>query len=356
MIRGNRTGWIGVDIGTHSVKLAQVERHGSRLELRDAAIVPRRHPWAKDAGLETSPRESLEELTVGRSLGCRFTGRLAACTVPISICDVHGITLGNCKPAEQRRQTARELAALSKNPNVEREFDLWPVPVDVWGNRSPQFDTNVVSLASDWAKRVADDHARAGLACRVLDGLPTALGRAVALTESDPHQPQAAFDWGWSEATFCIVLREQPVYIRRMREVGYSQLVRVICEQLSVSTTEARLLMSEHGLPHGEQSSDLQHVMADVLDEALARLSEELDRTLDFIRSHAPRLEPVRLWLFGGGATIANSAAWLESHARIETSVWRLGEQSNATCEGVALPMALFGPAVALSMLAWDVN
>ena len=40
-----RLGWIGVDVGTHTVKLAQVARDGADVRLHRAAVIQRPSAW-----------------------------------------------------------------------------------------------------------------------------------------------------------------------------------------------------------------------------------------------------------------------------------------------------------------------
>ena len=48
-----RIGWIGVDVGTHTVKLAQVVREGASVRLLHAAVIQRPTSWAGDDKLAT---------------------------------------------------------------------------------------------------------------------------------------------------------------------------------------------------------------------------------------------------------------------------------------------------------------
>ena len=48
MINSSRPGWIGIDIGTHSVKLAQAVREGGEVRLFRAAVIQRPADWSGD--------------------------------------------------------------------------------------------------------------------------------------------------------------------------------------------------------------------------------------------------------------------------------------------------------------------
>ena len=65
MILSRTKGWIGVDLGTHTVKLAQVERRGGGVQLVDALILRRQDPWNADDDTGVS---SADEIRAALSL------------------------------------------------------------------------------------------------------------------------------------------------------------------------------------------------------------------------------------------------------------------------------------------------
>ena len=72
-------GWIGVDIGTSTVKVVQLERHGQQLRIAAAAAIRRQQCWpatSDQTPLET--RRSSSELQAALSSVVDFRGRIAA--------------------------------------------------------------------------------------------------------------------------------------------------------------------------------------------------------------------------------------------------------------------------------------
>ena len=69
----SRTGWIGVDVGSHSVKLAQVAEVEGEIQLRQAISIPRQTPWPDDLSQLQIPFSSEEELTVATTLCSSFS-------------------------------------------------------------------------------------------------------------------------------------------------------------------------------------------------------------------------------------------------------------------------------------------
>ena len=75
-----RTGWIGIDIGTHAVKVAQVERTTSGMRLQRAVAIQRPEPWpAADRLPAARALPSLGQVAAARQAAGALRGRRAAC-------------------------------------------------------------------------------------------------------------------------------------------------------------------------------------------------------------------------------------------------------------------------------------
>ncbi len=356
MFWAKRTGWIGVDIGTHAVKLAQVERRGSRLELTEAAIVSRRHAWDLDRQIDARPGQSDEEIVAGRSLGAGFRGRQAACSLPMSVCDLRSVSIASGAAPAAREAVAHELESIHGRRASGYEFDFWPVQRLGRGPARDMEDVNVVSVSRDWAYRIAHDAANSGFSCQVLDVLPMALARAVGLVaDARPGAVHAAVDWGYSTATFCLVVDGRPAYVRCLRDCGFRSVVAEVAKTLEVTNQEAQQLLSQRGLPEfGARGGDrVQCILDEILAEHLNALIEELNRTLSFTRSQTAGRLPEQLWLFGGGATLRNVAGRLTAAVGVAVQPWSLGRSRFRNSLSAEYPVPLLGPAIALSLLAW---
>ena len=120
-----RLGWIGVDVGTHTVKLAQVARDGANVRLHRAAVIQRPATWNghDKLGLE-QPISSYPEIQAALECG-NFVGRNAVCSLPMNVCQLRSLNIPPGTDAERRTIIADELAedwAEQKNP---MEFDFW---------------------------------------------------------------------------------------------------------------------------------------------------------------------------------------------------------------------------------------
>ncbi|MFV2066248.1 MAG: hypothetical protein ACC645_04660 [Pirellulales bacterium] len=355
MISSRQPGWIGVDIGTHAVKLAQVERRNGSLRLVEALVVRRREAWPADT-MELSPTASSEEVSAGLSLGGGFRGRKAAVVLPMAVCDARGCTIADRGDIDPRELVVQELDAAYGNAAELREFDFWPVhlPDD---EEPPSENTIAFSVPRAWTCRVAEDLVDSRLVGQMLDALPLALARAVELgSPGASRSPVAAVDWGCGRATLCAVFGGRPLFVRCLRNAGFEGVLQSLRATLSVNQDEAQKLLTDHGLPHREQetSDELPSVIEEVIAEPLNRFVEELNRTLAFVRQQRRSLAPKKLILFGGGASIRNVSQYLVEKVGLPVEPWDLETKDAAGDLGRVLPMQLLGPAIALSSVAWS--
>ncbi len=89
MFGTSRTGWIGIEWGTQTLKLAQVERTKRGLRLTASALVTSRPGCLPpEELLSTSPRWSAQDLQTAIALNPGFSGRRVACVLPMHLTDL----------------------------------------------------------------------------------------------------------------------------------------------------------------------------------------------------------------------------------------------------------------------------
>ena len=129
------TGWIGIDIGTSTLKLAQMVNQQGRLLLAEASIIQRRPAWNGETLADASPLASSGEISAAITMGSRFRGRRAASTAPMSVCEVRGITTQETHPRKEPVVSELESLALPSTRGVV--FEYWHPRWWVAGLRLP---------------------------------------------------------------------------------------------------------------------------------------------------------------------------------------------------------------------------
>lgn len=344
------TGWIGVDVGTSMVKLAQIERSGDEWRLVAGRILPIRAPQHVDeATLAAGLIGSLIRPVIRSELG--FHGQRVACTLPMSVTGLQSFDLPPGTDAELRQMIEQEFVSTGDDSGETRELAFWKMPQTA-NERQELSQVTVLSVPQRVANGIGEELLRSRLQCQALDGLPFALARAVSMVSRDAaQQPQAAIDWGFSTPLFTIVIDGRPVFARSLRDRGLKLLLEAMAKRLSLSLEQCQQLLIE-----SRSSTTLSETMGgfdgDVLNQLTAQplqdFTREIQKTLMFLRQQHNNLLPGRIWLFGGGATIRNAADQIAAAVGIPTQVWQLAPGSSA---GAASIQPLLATAMALSAL-----
>ena len=348
-----KTGWIGVDIGTSTVKIAQLVRSPSGLRVAAKMIVPRQENWPEDLAGSDQTLSSLNEISAACSLEDRFRGRRAAGMLSMALCDVHLVdrSLEQEANAEQVIRQTIETATQQSAEGVQ--FDHWSAPAS---DGKPGW-TQALAVARSWTDRLVEDVAQAGWSCAAIDGLPLALTRAVHLVHPKASEgPVAALDWGHHRATLCLIDQGQPAYVRCLKDCGLRNVLDALTSNLQVTDVEAQKLLEDYGLAASstENPSEIAQLVQEIVAEPLSRLLEEMRRSLSHFQYLRRSSIPKHLYLFGGGATINQLDVWLSDRLDLESHVWQLPGQTTNQASANSHADCLFAPAIALSALAWE--
>ena len=244
-----RYGWIGVDVGTHTVKLAQTVRDGGRVRLHRAAVIQRPTSWSGDDGLALEqPITSYPEIRAAIECG-DFAGRNAISALPMNACQLRSLNVPPGSDQERRTIIADELAedwAELRNP---MEFDFWETEPGKTEKGTDSFNVNVLATSRLWISQVWRDCRRSGLDCWAIDGLPLAMARTVGLAGGLAGGKRAlVVDWGYSNTTLCIAGDDRPLYSRRIHDCAFGRVVDAIAKGLDVTLDEAQHLVEHDGV------------------------------------------------------------------------------------------------------------
>ncbi len=380
MIATKKTGWIGVDIGTRTVKFAQLLRDRTGLRLAAMAVIPRRQAWGEENLAGDNALSSADEINTAISLCPEFRGRRAAGSISMTLCDMHRLE-GVPSTGPQQDRVIRQALATAAQCSVDHlQYDFWSeAPTQ---DQQEQGKTHVITIPRTWTDQLCQDIASTGWSCQLIDGLPFALARAIDMGQTEKLAgPVAALDWGYGCATFCVIAGGIPQYVRRLKQCDFQRVISSMTDDLNVTQEEAQLMLQNHGLlqDHGlsdttgpramkanagnDSSTDdtniidrkaLSEVIEKRIAEPVSRLEEQLDRTLAHLKFQRKPIVPECIYLFGGGATIRGLDRRLAQRLSMEVQVWQMDQGVNVEASSNPAADCLFGPAVALSSLAWE--
>ncbi len=352
MTQRRSKGWIGLELGHRSITIAQVQRSARTVCVTAACEMPRTAPTpGAAASCETYQDVSGHELETARLLAGRISGRAAACVLPMSATELTHASLPPAEPAEQHAMVANELGARGQ------QFDFWPSELRREEDSSDLLDVNVISVSEKLAAEVAQTLMAARLDCRILDGLPHAVARAVEMAvPSHFGRPLAAMHLAYDGAMFVLSRDGVPVFTRQLRDVGMHRIVARVSESLALSEEEAVHVLREFGLPEAKprhcEAGQLQEIISEIAEGPLEEIADEFQRTLSYLSSFGAEAAPDSVCLLGDGAAIRNLASYLTTKTDVSMWNWSLpGAQWLDTVSGAAPALAV---AVALSSLAWE--
>jgi len=403
-----RLGWIGVDVGTHTVKLAQAVRDGAAVRLHRAAVIQRPTAWCGDDALALEqPITSYPEIRAALECG-GFVGRDAICSLPMNVCQLRALNVPPGSERERRTMIADELAADWAELRQPMEFDFWELEPGQGEKGSDGFNVSVLAASRLWVDQLRRDCRRNGLDCWAIDAAPLAMARAVALAGGLAGGRRVlAVDWGYSNATLCVVGDDRPLYSRRIHDCAFGMVLEAIMRLFDVTLDEAQYLAESQGLAVREadspadtgvrESADTepavvrgspdpassgtvgrpattavgrpattgepaaswvadpktQAAITDAAEAPLNELIRQIGRTLEFMEAQRRQLHPAAIWLLGGGASMRNVGPCLERALGLPVHIWNVSpDQAPIPC-AAGDRSAVFGAAVALSASAW---
>ena len=358
MFATRRKGWIGIEWGTHLLKLAQVERGPGGWRVAAAAVVPRKST-SGEAGeqLALVPAWNATELRAATRGDVRFSGRRVACAMPMHLTEMRQLTIPPGSLAERYAMISNEMAAATDAASAEAFFDFWEADGAVTADVAET--VNTLSARGDIVANVTSTLNQAGLACEVLDGLPFAVSRAVGMILGRTHPPVAVLDWGRASSMFCLVRDGLPLFTRHLRNCGLAKLLESVGRALGLPEDDVREVLAKYGFPGDAagdpQAAEIQAVIAEAAQAQLGEIVEELQRTIAYMGTQLVGIVPERLCLTGDGSTVKHAGQIVAG--RLHLTVDPLGVATSAlpaSPGAIALPE--FATAIGLSALGWNAS
>ncbi len=355
IVPSRQIGWIGVDIGVATVKLAQVqrERNGWRLAARCIVPLPEESNADLAGGLQRSLLQIIRPLLQSSDAFC---GPKMACSLPAAFLQYRKLDLPAGSHAEQRDMIAQELA--NDHQDIDNtQFEFWESNAGESLANTGMRQYTVVSTPRSLVDGIAGSFLKSKLECEVIDVLPFTLARAIQMSsQAAPNQPTIALDWGHKSTMFVVVDDGHPVFVRCLRDCGMSQIIEALSRETSLTARDCFPLLENYGLSSpkiNSETSGIQELISAMASETISRIASEIQKTISFVVGRNKKRAPEKLILFGGGAAVRNSSAVLASRLGMHVETWGLPDVFD---DGIVsgFQAALLGPAAALSALGFE--
>lgn len=334
-----RTGWLGIDIGTAAVKLAQVRYQNRSWELVSAKTIP-----VVDKSPAETATAAIESLLEGHS---KWLAKPAGCVVTESP-DLRSLEV----PSEQRSNINGYLKSQSGLVGSGLSTTVWP---STW--KSPATENlpcHVYAIHEQTVNSISERLFESGAECRVMESAPHALARLSMFHAEHPNMVCGIIDWSAQHPLFVLTRNGQPYYTRLLRNCSYGQVVQEMSDKLGLSTADVWSLLSGIGSSSCEPADlpSLSNTINELTQTTRHRFLAEVSRTLAFLRSEDSELVPAKLWLVGGGATFPGIAEMIGEETGLLTAAWSLPfKAASDGCRTLNIQHSDFATAISLSAL-----
>jgi Tfp pilus assembly PilM family ATPase len=336
---------VGVDIGSQSIKIVQMEANS--LRPRVCRVMPHENPPTA-----FHPELWLEEIdkTLRRAWSSRnrWWPLPAACSLSMKMMNFRTLEL----PHTEDEDSTPQLLERAFEEDVETSAgswitEAWATQLDVpsQGHRN----CAVLGVEQSLAEGLSAVLWKSGLDCRVLDGLPFVMARAVG---GSTTEPVAVIDWGDSTMTLTVVVDGLPYFTRILRGCELHALTTAMQRPLDLEIAQCQQLLTAYGFcqtENGTADGDMASVLADISAPYLHHLHDELHRTWAFLQQ-LPGQTPKAAILMGGGAAMKNSAAMIQGALPVTTKIWTSPTAPSIT-DDTEMNSASFASAFALAGL-----
>jgi type IV pilus assembly protein PilM len=305
---------IGIDVGKHTIKAAQLVAQGGQYHIFALTMVPRPQPEKEIVAADA--------LAIQNALKRQgFRGHTIAIAAPEEILlratlEVPAKVAG--APAEQIIRL--ELARLQNVAPDSFEMAYWELRTAT--NPRPTTPTLAVGCPHGAANALLDLFERVGFRVAALDIRSAAVARACGPLLLPAPQITAIVDLGWRSTSVLFVCGRSLVYERSVQGAPIGDLTAKLTEVFALAPAAAYQIIGTIGPgddqpagPYDPESLDVirQHVRAH-----FDKLLEELRVPLSYANHQFPGEGVRRLLLLGGGAGVPGLAAYFTAGLGLE--------------------------------------
>ncbi len=303
---------VGLDIGSHSVKLLQLSSGGDTMKLVSIGVAPLPHESFVEGRL-AKPEVVADTI---RSLTSHLKVKSKLVAVSISGYDVM------IKKIELPTMTEDELAARMQSElgqyipyNID-EVDVDYQVIDVSKNRANFMDVMLVAAKKESVADFNNLLKLAGLDPLIIDVDFFALSNAFEVTRGFGDEKVALLDLGANKSLLNIAHKGIPIFTRSI-SVGGNQLTEAIKDSFNIGFEEAesvKLGQSEHKYP----MKDLEEIFISTVNGWVA----QCHRALDFYYHNFPDDKIGSVYLTGGSCQIPGLDKVLQEQLKIPVELY----------------------------------
>ncbi len=313
--------FVGLDVGSHSIKVVELAPVDHRFKVLHAgvALTP---PGTVKEGVLVDPNSVASTIRQILSASGVKAGRVVSAVGGQAVI-VRELKLPPMSDAEL--QQAARFEAERYIPYGVREVNM---DFDVMGETTEDGQKKIVVLLVAAKRDTVEKHVQAleaaGLEPLVLDVDAFAILRALTPPAQPAGDAQVLVDLG-AETTDIVIAEAGQLRLTRNVNIGGDNLTRAIGTKMDMEFKSAERLKEQKGivLLEGEPMPDDKTVLAlhDVMLPLLGDLATEVRRSLDYFQTRYRESKVSRIVLSGGMARLPNLGRFLSLELGVETAI-----------------------------------
>ena len=278
MIRWGRTSQIGIDLGSHSVKLAELAPAREEVAARTGA-----------APIELDPEPSGEvwlDLVEGairiaaEQADIRLKGHRAAFLLPARWTEIRSLPAPNLQPDTPPDEVARYVEQELGSDLAGCVWDYWLV--EPGGDRT---ELLIVFTRSGYADRIAQLAARLGCELVAIDALPWTHYRLFRLALPQQAEGGIILEWGLTHAWFTLVGADAPLYCRKLPRISFTEVVERLAHALGLHRDAVLAALRQEAERTGQEAKLWNELLEETSQAVVHRFADEVQRTCAYVRS-----------------------------------------------------------------------
>lgn len=318
ILQTKRTGPIGVDVGSRSVKLIQLSSDCTRLQEASRWDLPRIAEEDEAHSQETTLAEAIQGACEGRN----FRGREAVVCLSNKQLFLQNLRLPRSSSIPLENQIRTEIASRLPFPLEESEIRHIET-ADVRQGDEIMKEVLVLAAQRSVIDRLLEAVEQAGLRPLALDVEPAALARSYASQfrrDDDQQQRSLLVQVGFAHTIVVVAQHDRLMFVKYV-DIGGEDFDQAVASHLGLSLLDAATLRRQSADRRVErQDPEIQRTIAEAIRTPLKRLLDELAMCVRYY-SVTFRGQPLARAILSGGEATAPLVSELENRLGIPAEV-----------------------------------
>jgi type IV pilus assembly protein PilM len=301
---------IGLDIGSSSIKLAELTVNNSGATLENFAVIP-------SPPQSVSNGEITDSLLIAESIKSAFKvnsfkNKKACVGLSGTAVIIKKISIPRVDAKSLNEQVRYEAAQYLP-------FDISQVTLDhhilPFSQSADNMDLLIVAAQNEFILNYLQSVGQAGLKCSILDVSSLALANVFELNYGKTSDPIALFNFGSNISNFLVLFQGEVIFSRDI-PVGGFHFTNEIAKNMGVTFEEAESLKISQS-----QSKEVPEETRTFMNIALEYVTEEIRNSIDFYTATANGLILSKAYFTGGASLTAGLIDHLQNALKLPFEV-----------------------------------